>query len=207
MKSSLRPQAGFTLVEILVVIAIVGILVGLALGPISKALDKGQMVDTLNNARNVTLATRMMDTDAQVSGVDGGWPGETDWAEFGQNLIDGDYMSEADLVRALRAPGVNPSEWDTDESALRFYQVTAASPNNAVFISTFNWDATAPGELDSTLLPYGDKGFVYVTKSGEAKVGQPQFADNEHNDNDNVLQLPEDDGAQPDEMGGLNSPN
>jgi len=208
MKSP-RSTSGFTLVEILVVIAIIGILIGLALGPISSALDRGQLVDAMNNGRNLTMAVRLMETDSQISGFGVGWPGDdATMDEVFTSLVEGDYMEPSDIARALRAPGVQPDVNDdgslSAESALAMYQVGSNDPNNSVFVSTFNWDASAPAELDADAVPFGSKGFAFVTKSGEAKSPRPNLADNEVSGEDNVLGIPDgsgDDGAdQPTRM-------
>ena len=71
MKNILRARThsgdGFTLIELLVVIAIIAILAALAVPQISAALVKGQLVQTLSNARQIQIATLRMTTDATVT--------------------------------------------------------------------------------------------------------------------------------------------
>ena len=70
-------RRGFTLIELLVVIAIIAILAALAIPNITAALTSGQLTQTLNNAKQLHLATTRMVLDSSVSPDPKlGWPGD-----------------------------------------------------------------------------------------------------------------------------------
>ena len=58
-----KPSSAFTLIELLVVIAIIAILAAFAVPALTKALAKGQMTGTVNNARQLYLAQFQMAND------------------------------------------------------------------------------------------------------------------------------------------------
>lgn len=178
--SRFHSRSAFTLIELLVVIAIILVLAGLAIGPISQNIVRGQLVDTMNNARNFHRATFQMEMDSLTAGVDQGWPGATGFTDFMTQLRDGGYMDEANIRRALRAPGVVPTAtaFPPDRSALMFYQTTSVSQDDSIFISSQNWNAASPAALDPAAMPFGNNGFVIIRKGGDAQQFQAAFATN-----------------------------
>ncbi len=72
MKIQKSPSA-FTLIELLVVISIIAILASLAIPAVTSALTRGQMVQTLNNQRQLQIATQTMSLDTFTSGSGLSW--------------------------------------------------------------------------------------------------------------------------------------
>ena len=73
-----RSQSAFTLIEMLVVISIIAVLAAFAVPALTSALTKGQMTGTLNNGRQIYLASQQMALDgAANSDPNLCWPGDT----------------------------------------------------------------------------------------------------------------------------------
>src|SRR6516225_8935189 len=69
-------RAGFTMIELLVVVAIMGILLGLILAAVSKVREAGQRVESTNNLKHIMLAVHVF-TDQharQLPTIDGTGP-------------------------------------------------------------------------------------------------------------------------------------
>jgi len=180
MKNPTRPLQAFTLIELLVVISIIAILAALAIPAVTGALSRGQLTGTLNNARQLHVATQTMALDAFTVGSGPGWPGDgsADWGTFCQDLVDGKYLTESDIRKICSAPGVQVSDtFPPDKSGLQVYAVTENAPSDAIFVSSYNW--TGFQELTQDAIPYGDKGFVLFRKGGDGSVYQSRQATNE----------------------------
>lgn len=179
-------SAAFTLIEMLVVIAIIAVLAAFAVPALTQALTRGQLTGTMNNARQLYLATFQMATDgATNSDPNLSWPGDdatlatsASLKDFCQKLVQNDYLKAGDLQKMLNAPGANctatadtatpPALTLTGTSALKVYKVREVDPSNTVFVVTSNYVYnTAPV---STAAPYGDKGFVVIRKGGDAST-------------------------------------
>lgn len=177
-------SAAFTLIEMLVVIAIIAVLAAFAVPALTQALTRGQLTGTMNNARQLYLATFQMATDgATNSDPNLSWPGDdttlaagTSLKDFCQKLVQHDYLKAGDLQKMLNAPGANctatadtatpPALTLTGTSALKVYKVREVDPSNTVFVATSNYVYNATPT--STAAPYGDKGFVVIRKGGDA---------------------------------------
>ena len=116
-----KSPSAFTLVEMLVVIAIIATIAAFALPAITGALTRGQLAQAVSNARQVHLATFAMTTDGTQTGdAKYAWPGDlaastdttngvkiTTVADFVGRLVDNDYLKAGDL-KVFAAPGVTP---------------------------------------------------------------------------------------------------
>jgi len=174
-------RAGFTLIELLVVISIIAILASLAIPAVTGALTRGQLTSSLNNARQLQIATQTMAMDAFTSGEGPGWPGDNGdaWGAYCQNLVDGKYLTEADLRKIVTAPGVQipAGTFPPSKSGLQVYSVKENDPGDSIFVSTFNW--TGFQDLSPDAVPFGDKGFVIFRKAGDGNVYQSRQATSE----------------------------
>lgn len=171
-----RKLSAFTLIELLVVISIIAILASFAVPAVTGALVKGQMIQSVNNGRQLQQLTQINALDSTTTGDASiiGWPASNSW----QNWVGGlaNSVSQNDVARLFSAAGVIAT-WPNggtapDKSAFNVYQVTEASGGDTVFLTTANWIMPITGNgpaLVKTSLPYGDKGFVVIRKGGDAQ--------------------------------------
>ena len=180
----MKKTSAFTLIELLVVISIIAILAALAVPALTSALTKGQMTGTMNNARQLYLASFQMATDgATNSDPNYSWPGDgtapADLAAFFTKLVQNDYLKPGDLQKMLNAPGANCVVTSTGTgssatvslsgtSALKVYLIKDVNPSNTIFAATTNFVYNT--DLDAKAAPYGDKGFVVMRKGGDAGI-------------------------------------
>lgn len=162
-------RAAFTLIEMLVVIAIIATIAAFALPAITGALTRGQLTQAVSNARQVHLATFAMSTDGTQTGdAKYGWPGDlaasteptvqiTTVSQFVQRLVDNDYLKPGDL-KVFATAGITP--WNgryiapaspgssgslqppfngVSNCAFKIYQVKESDGANVIFLATRNF--------------------------------------------------------------------
>jgi prepilin-type N-terminal cleavage/methylation domain-containing protein len=112
--------AAFTLIEMLVVIAIIATIAAFALPAITGAMTRGQLAQAVSNARQIHLATFAMTTDGTQTGdAKYAWPGDlaanttdptvtiTTVTDFVTRLVDNDYLKSGDL-KVFATSGITP---------------------------------------------------------------------------------------------------
>jgi prepilin-type N-terminal cleavage/methylation domain-containing protein len=90
--STARRTGGFTLVELLVVIGIIAILAGVALGPITNGIKKAQESGAMQTCRTLALAEFQYQNDQN-----GSYPDGTSAGDVGTALINGNYISDPSI--------------------------------------------------------------------------------------------------------------
>ncbi|MEP6602921.1 MAG: type II secretion system protein [Spartobacteria bacterium] len=167
-----KPSSAFTLIEMLVVIAIIATIAAFALPAITGALTRGQLTQAVSNARQVHLATFSMATDGtQTGNAKYGWPGDlaasadptitiTTVPQFVQRLVDNDYLKPGDL-KVFAASGItpwngtynappdantpgtlNPAFNGTTNCAFKIYKVRESEAADSIFLATKNFSKT-----------------------------------------------------------------
>lgn len=113
-------RGGFTLVELLVVIGIIAILAGVALGPITRGLKTAKQNAAMQNARSVSLCEFQYSIDN-----DGSYPDGTDSALLVQKLFLGKYLTDPGILYMSGGKEV---------------KYTGNTPSTGIAVSNISWD-------------------------------------------------------------------
>ena len=89
-------QSGFTLVELLVVIGIIAILAGVALGPITRGLENAKESAGMQTARTIALSEFQYSIDNQT------YPGGAKSQDIAIALVQGQYISDPSIFAASK---------------------------------------------------------------------------------------------------------
>jgi prepilin-type N-terminal cleavage/methylation domain-containing protein len=181
-----KNSAAFTLIEMLVVIAIIATIAAFAVPALTSAMAKGQMTGTMNSARQLYLAGYQMALDGSTnSDANLAWPGDyasgvTNLQDYCTMLVQNDYLKVSDLPKLLSAPGATCTATSSTAnnvttvtlsgtSGLKVYPVRDADASNTIFAVSANYTYdTAFGANPPN--PFGDKGFVVVRRGGDGSV-------------------------------------
>ena len=181
-----KTSSAFTLIELLVVIAIIAVLASFAVPAITSALTKGQLVGTVNNARQFYLAGYQMALDGNTNAdTNYNWPGDytspaiTKLSEYSSKLVTNSYLKTGDLAKLLSGPGAIVGATGSGPDAngvitvtltgtpgLKVYLIHDGDSANTIFAASANY--TYNTALPAATSPFGDKGFVVMRKGGDA---------------------------------------
>jgi len=179
-----KSPSAFTLIELLVVIAIIAVLASFAVPAITSALTKGQLVGTLNNARQYYLAGYQNALDG-TSNPDPNynWPGDynpaiTTLSAYSSKLVTNNYLKTGDLAKLLSGPGAIVTASGTTDAnnvttvvlggtpGLKVYELHDGDSANTIFAVSANY--TYNTALPAATSPFGNKGFIVMRKGGDA---------------------------------------
>ncbi|MEX1118109.1 MAG: prepilin-type N-terminal cleavage/methylation domain-containing protein [Terrimicrobiaceae bacterium] len=177
----------FTLIELLVVISIIGILAALAIPAVAGALVKGQLTGTLNNARQLQLATFNLNLENEAAGAASAWPGTNAtpavtfkvWRDSLTNILSASDIRKMFAAPRVTVPTTIAAITTASNTAFNVYQVGNVEDSGVVFLTTRNFNAKTPltpPTVNAT--PYGDKGVVVMRKGGDGQVYQIRFVTN-----------------------------
>ena len=191
-----RKASGITYVEIVIVLAVAGILAFLIYPSLAAELFKGNILRVSNDFRQVHLATMSMAVDAAEEGSAAkGWPGDMkargvihNTADFANLLVRGNYLRPEDLRAFCEGTDFKPYKgtftsgnggvlvppFSEENNVFKIFLVKESDDSRAVFMETKNY--TYGKALDDPhAKPFGDKGFVVGHKAGDVGVfKQPQ---------------------------------
>jgi prepilin-type N-terminal cleavage/methylation domain-containing protein len=182
------PQGGFTLVELLVVIGIIAILAGVALGPITQGLEKAKESAGMQTGRTIALA------EFQYSVDNSAYPAGTSSGAVAAGLVSGGYITDVSIFAQSKATaytgdtttaaaitgGLDTYQticWDFMAGAANTTGLTSSDPDALpVVFSTgqtitvpATYDAASPLAMVPTNNPFGHNGMAVCYHSNSAQ--------------------------------------
>ncbi len=178
-------RGGFTLVELLVVIGIIAILAGVALGPITQGLEKAKESAGMQTARTLGLSAFQYSVDV------GTYPGGSNSEDVCIALVQGQYIQDASIFAAsgaqaykgtdIKAIGASNIAWDfmagaaPTPPATGSVGLTTSDPDGmpAIFSTGQNVPVPAQGAAAPAIEltnknPFGNHGMAVCYKSNSA---------------------------------------
>ncbi|MDD5349358.1 MAG: type II secretion system protein [Chthoniobacteraceae bacterium] len=197
--ASPRPVNGMTLVELVVILALIFILVSLSFPTQHTGLVKGQLIQAMSNERQIHMAAMSMATDGAANfDASLGWPGDlkangriATLSDYVNLLVRNDYLKPGDLkvfsAAGIKAypngkltsgsNGVLSPAFTEENSAFKVFLAKDKDPAETVFLTTKNYRYNSDLS-DPNAKPFGDRGFVVLRKGGDASVYKKQQARN-----------------------------
>lgn len=164
-------QRAFTLIEALVILGIIVILASLALPAIRGAINSAQRAQNLSNLKQ--LYSVVLNSTADGDSL---WPGTNQFTDWVQSLPP--RIATNDVKSLFSGGGITVTSFPPEKSAIYVYQVREHVNEDFIFASSQNWNAAQPQLLDPESVPFGDSGYVYVTKGGRGGIGRQKDSTN-----------------------------
>ncbi len=179
---------GFTLVELLVVVAIIALLMALVMPVISSALLQGRVTATAANGRNIYQGIVAEQTRAIYRPQASPWPTVNNEDHGGTTAEYFIWLVESEIMNVswgfFSAPGLGTARDSTEfttsgtdgqgYNAWRVVDRSENIPETAPFLFTRNLDlgslsgsdGSANESIDEDLQPFGDRALALVTRGG-----------------------------------------
>jgi len=182
----------FTLIELLIVIAIIGLLAALALPAITGALARAQLTGIVSNARQIHVAAQQQALDVLTGSSTVGWPGDSGNSPatasakaFLGTLKDNGYLKEAEVIKLVSGPGFPAAaSWTALANTniqFRIGNVTSGEAGTVMWLWTKNFEPNSDNPLTATALKAtvgpGKAGFVIFRKGGDGQSFQEKTLD------------------------------
>ena len=155
LRRTARPtsRGGFTLVELLVVIGIIAILAGVALGPITNGIKQAQHNAALQTGRQIGQLCFAWSTDNN-----GVYPSDTTAVKIAQDLINANYASDPGLFGVSSQKTLNSTKPTVTGTAITLDKSNVSWCFTCVTLAT-SAGVTSSGTSDLIPLIYFNNGF------------------------------------------------
>lgn len=154
-------RKAFSLLEALVVVGVAVILLSLSIPAIRGAIASAQKAQVLSNLKQLYTVVSTQSTDGNNL-----WPSTNTFGDWVTKLPPN--ISTNDIKAIFGGAGIKVNSFPPEKSSLTIYQVWQFSSDDFIFGSSANWNASAPAVLDPQNPPFGEQGFIYITRGGRA---------------------------------------
>jgi len=149
-------RGGFTLVELLVVIGIIAILAGVALGPITNGIKQAQHNSSMQTGRQIGQMCFSYATDNTVNG--NAYPADTTGSAIAQDLLNSGYATDPGVFGISQQSGYTKATTSGTTSTLAAGGTSVSWSFTCVAKSTTGGITSSTGDLIP--LVYFNNGFA-----------------------------------------------